>query len=160
MIPEIGHFLLWLALGVSIVMGTLPLVGAARGNRAWMAIVRPCAYTLLVLVGLAFVCLAASFVMHDFSVLNVASNSNSALPLPYRIAASWGSHEGSHAAVGADAQRLDGRRRPIQPGTAAAGGGAHPGRDGLGQRGLPAVHAVDLEPVRSPVPGRRPTAAT
>jgi cytochrome c-type biogenesis protein CcmF len=95
MIPEIGHFLLWLALGVSIVMGTLPLVGAARGNRAWMGIVRPCAYALLVLVGLAYVCLAASFVMHDFSVLNVASNSNSALPLPYRIAASWGSHEGS-----------------------------------------------------------------
>ena len=95
MIPEIGHFLLWLALGVSIVMGTLPLVGAARGNRAWMGIVRPCASALLVLVALAYVCLAASFVMHDFSVLNVASNSNSALPLPYRIAASWGSHEGS-----------------------------------------------------------------
>ncbi len=95
MIPEIGHFLLWLALGVSIVMGTLPLVGAARGNRAWMATARPSAYALLVLVSLSFVCLAASFVAHDFSVLNVATNSNSALPLPYRIAASWGSHEGS-----------------------------------------------------------------
>ena len=95
MIPEIGHFLLWLALGVSIVMGTLPLVGAARGNRAWMATARPSAYALLVLVSLSFVCLAASFVAHDFSVLNVATNSNSALPLQYRIAASWGSHEGS-----------------------------------------------------------------
>jgi len=94
-IPEIGHFLLWLALGVSIVMGTLPLVGAARGNRAWMATARPSAYALLVLVSLSFVCLAASFVAHDFSVLNVATNSNSALPLQYRIAASWGSHEGS-----------------------------------------------------------------
>jgi len=94
-IPEIGHFLLWLALGVSIVMGTLPLVGAARGNRAWMATARPSAYSLLVLVSLSFVCLAASFVAHDFSVLNVATNSNSALPLQYRIAASWGSHEGS-----------------------------------------------------------------
>ena len=81
MIPEIGHFLLWLALGVSIVMGTLPLVGAARGNRAWMATARPSAYALLVLVSLSFVCLAASFVAHDFSVLNVATNSNSALPL-------------------------------------------------------------------------------
>ncbi len=95
MIPEIGHFLLWIALGVSIVMGTLPLVGAARGNRAWMATARPSAYALLVLVSLSFVCLAASFVAHDFSVLNVATNSNSALPLQYRIAASWGSHEGS-----------------------------------------------------------------
>jgi cytochrome c-type biogenesis protein CcmF len=50
---------------------------------------------LLVLVGLSFVCLVASFIAHDFSVLNVATNSNSALPLQYRIAASWGSHEGS-----------------------------------------------------------------
>ncbi len=95
MIPEIGHFLLWLALGVSIVMGTVPLVGAARGDRAWMGIVRPGAYILLVLVGSAFACLVAAFVAHDFSVLNVATNSNSALPLQYRIAASWGSHEGS-----------------------------------------------------------------
>ncbi|MBK9985489.1 MAG: heme lyase CcmF/NrfE family subunit [Betaproteobacteria bacterium] len=95
MIPEIGHFLLWLALGVSIVMGTFPLVGAARGNQAWMAIVRPCAYLLLALVMLAYVCLATAFVQNDFSVHNVAMNSNSALPLAYRIAASWGSHEGS-----------------------------------------------------------------
>jgi cytochrome c-type biogenesis protein CcmF len=95
MIPEIGHFLLWLALGVSIVMGTVPLVGAARGDRAWMAIVRPGAYILLALVGSAFACLVTAFVTHDFSVLNVATNSNSALPLQYRIAASWGSHEGS-----------------------------------------------------------------
>jgi cytochrome c-type biogenesis protein CcmF len=28
-------------------------------------------------------------------VLNVASHSNSELPLAYRIAATWGSHEGS-----------------------------------------------------------------
>jgi cytochrome c-type biogenesis protein CcmF len=28
-------------------------------------------------------------------VLNVANNSNTQLPLQYRIAASWGSHEGS-----------------------------------------------------------------
>ena len=38
---------------------------------------------------------SASFVNNDFSVLNVATNSNSQLPLQYRIAASWGSHEGS-----------------------------------------------------------------
>ncbi len=95
MIPEIGHFLLWLALGVSLVMGTYPLAGAARGRTDWMALVRPCAYLLFALVTLAYLCLGASFVMNDFSVINVARNSNSSLPLPYRIAASWGSHEGS-----------------------------------------------------------------
>jgi cytochrome c-type biogenesis protein CcmF len=36
-----------------------------------------------------------SFVRNDFTVLNVASHSNTALPVMYRIAASWGSHEGS-----------------------------------------------------------------
>ena len=40
-------------------------------------------------------CLAWSFVSNDFSVANVATNSNSQLPLQYRLAASWGSHEGS-----------------------------------------------------------------
>jgi len=95
MIPEIGHFLLWLALGTSLVLGTLPLAGAARDRTEWMALARPLAYTLALLVVLAFACLVASFVRHDFSVLYVASNSNSALPLPYRVAGVWGGHEGS-----------------------------------------------------------------
>ena len=95
MIPEFGHFLLWLGLGVAIVLGTLPMVGAMRSNVAWMSLARPAAYTLFLLVAISFVCLAASFVRDDFSVLYVASNSNSALPLQYRIAAVWGGHEGS-----------------------------------------------------------------
>src|SRR5688500_15582857 len=60
-----------------------------------MAVARPAAQGQLVFVAIAFGCLAWSFVTHDFSVLNVASNSNSHLPLAYRIAATWGSHEGS-----------------------------------------------------------------
>ncbi|HVS20622.1 MAG TPA: heme lyase CcmF/NrfE family subunit, partial [Pyrinomonadaceae bacterium] len=46
-------------------------------------------------VAIAFCCLAYSFITNDFSVLNVANNSNSQLPLHYRLAATWGSHEGS-----------------------------------------------------------------
>ena len=95
MIPELGHFLLWLALGVALAQGVLPLAGAQRHNAEWMALSRPLARVLFALVALAFLMLVASFVRNDFSVLNVASNSNSALPLAYRIAASWGSHEGS-----------------------------------------------------------------
>ena len=95
MIPEIGHFLLWLGLGVAIILGTLPMAGAAKSNVALMSLARPAAYTLFGLVVISFVCLAASFVRHDFSVLYVASNSNSALPLEFRIAAVWGGHEGS-----------------------------------------------------------------
>ncbi|MBX6392232.1 MAG: heme lyase CcmF/NrfE family subunit [Burkholderiales bacterium] len=95
MIPELGHFALILALMVALAQGVLPLVGAARGVHAWMTLARPAAQAQFVLVAFAFGCLAWSFAQNDFSVLNVAANSNSQLPLHYRIAASWGSHEGS-----------------------------------------------------------------
>ncbi|MEQ1804058.1 MAG: heme lyase CcmF/NrfE family subunit [Burkholderiaceae bacterium] len=95
MIPEIGHIALWLALGVSLVLGVVPMWGAQRGRADWMALARPATTLLFVLVAFSFACLMASFVRHDFSVLYVASNSNSALPLPYRIAGVWGGHEGS-----------------------------------------------------------------
>jgi cytochrome c-type biogenesis protein CcmF len=60
-----------------------------------MALARPAVYLLFALVAIAFACLMASFIRNDFSVLYVASNSNSALPLQYRIAGVWGGHEGS-----------------------------------------------------------------
>ncbi len=47
------------------------------------------------LVAFAFGCLTWSFVTNDFSVSYVAMNSNSALPLQYRVAGVWGGHEGS-----------------------------------------------------------------
>jgi cytochrome c-type biogenesis protein CcmF len=95
MIPEIGHFSLILALTLAVAQAALPLIGAARGVPEWMALARPAAQGQFVFVAIAFVCLGASFAANDFSVLNVASNSNSQLPLHYRIAATWGSHEGS-----------------------------------------------------------------
>src|SRR5450432_845981 len=95
MVPELGHFLLWIALGVSAVLGTLPLAGAAKNRLDWMALARPSARLLFALVALAFVCLALAFVGNDFSVLYVASNSNRSLPLHYRFTAVWGGHEGS-----------------------------------------------------------------
>jgi len=81
MIPELGHLALWIALGVAAVLGVMPMVGAARGRADWMALARPSARLLFVLVAFAFVCLALSFVGNDFSVLNVATNSNRTLPL-------------------------------------------------------------------------------
>ena len=95
MIPELGQFALVLALCLALVQSALPIAGAARGNAAWMAVARPAAQGQFVFVALAFGCLAWSFANNDFSVLNVATNSNSHLPLPYRLAATWGSHEGS-----------------------------------------------------------------
>ncbi len=95
MIPELGHLALILALAVALVQGVLPLVGAQRGRADWMRLARPLVQVQALLVASAFVLLAACFVRHDFSVLYVAQNSNSALPLQYRIAGIWGGHEGS-----------------------------------------------------------------
>ncbi|MEX0900038.1 MAG: heme lyase CcmF/NrfE family subunit [Gammaproteobacteria bacterium] len=95
MTVELGHFALLLALAVALVQGVLPLLGAATGRTRWMQAARPAAWLQLALVALAYVCLTAAFVTLDFSVLYVANNANSELPMLYRIAAVWGAHEGS-----------------------------------------------------------------
>ncbi|NML45698.1 heme lyase CcmF/NrfE family subunit [Ramlibacter sp. G-1-2-2] len=95
MIAELGHFCLILALAVALVQALLPLAGAARGRQRWMAVAQPAARLQALLVALAFGALAWSFADNDFSVANVAANSSSELPLAYRLAATWGSHEGS-----------------------------------------------------------------
>jgi cytochrome c-type biogenesis protein CcmF len=95
MIPEIGNLALILALLLALTLGTLPIIGAQRGIRAWVLLARPIAKGQFVFCATAWFCLMYSFVTSDFSVLNVATNSNSQLPIPYRFAATWGSHEGS-----------------------------------------------------------------
>ncbi|NBU88106.1 MAG: heme lyase CcmF/NrfE family subunit [Betaproteobacteria bacterium] len=95
MIAELGHFCLWLAAGLMMVMSVVPLAGAQRGRGDWMALARPSAVGCFVLVGLSFAALTACFVQNDFSVVYVTQHSNSALPVAYRVAAVWGGHEGS-----------------------------------------------------------------
>jgi cytochrome c-type biogenesis protein CcmF len=95
MIPEIGHFALILALMLALTQGILPMIGAARGIPGLIAVARPAAQGQFVFVVIAFACLAYSFFHNDFSVLYVATNSNSQLPMAYRFAAIWGGHEGS-----------------------------------------------------------------
>ena len=95
MIPEIGQLALALALCLALAQSSLGLAGAARGNSVWMGATRPAARGQFFFVAIAFVCLTYSFVANDFSVAYVATNSNSALPLHYRIAGVWGGHEGS-----------------------------------------------------------------
>jgi cytochrome c-type biogenesis protein CcmF len=95
MIPELGNFALILAVCLALVQGSLPLLGAWRGNRRWIALARPAATGQFAFISFAFGCLLSSFIANDFSVAYVASNSNSMLPLHFRVAAVWGGHEGS-----------------------------------------------------------------
>ncbi|MEO8856249.1 MAG: heme lyase CcmF/NrfE family subunit [Burkholderiaceae bacterium] len=95
MINELGHVALILALTMALAQCVFPLAGAANGNAAWMALARPSARGQFVFLVIAYACLTHAFVTNDFSVALAARNSNSTLPLVYRITAVWGNHEGS-----------------------------------------------------------------
>jgi cytochrome c-type biogenesis protein CcmF len=95
MAPELGIFALILAFVLSVSQAFFGLAGAWRGRPVWMAVARPAVSGQFVFVVVAFACLVYSFVNNDFSVLYVARNSNSQLPLFYKVAALWGAHEGS-----------------------------------------------------------------
>ena len=95
MIAEIGLFCLILGLLVAIIQGVLPLAGYVRNIYPWVRVAKPSAVIQFLLVACSYLCLTISFVNNDFSVEYVALNSNSDLPLMYRIAGVWGSHEGS-----------------------------------------------------------------
>ena len=95
MIPEFGHYALILALCIALIQGVLPLIGAHQGRREWLILARPAAQTVFLLLATAFVILAWSFYINDFSVLYVAVHSNSQMPVMYRLGAVWGGHEGS-----------------------------------------------------------------
>src|SRR3954447_11803727 len=95
MITEIGHFSLILALCVAVLQAVVPLAGASRNDPALTAWARPAALTQFLFVGIAFLALTNAYIVSDFSVANVAANSNSLKPLLYRISGVWSNHEGS-----------------------------------------------------------------
>ena len=95
MIPELGHLAMILALCMAILMGTIPLIGAWRGDRLWMSLAQPAAWGQFIFLLFSFGCLTYAFMVDDFTVAYVASNSNSALPWYYKFSAVWGAHEGS-----------------------------------------------------------------
>jgi cytochrome c-type biogenesis protein CcmF len=95
MIPELGQLCIIIAFCIALAQTFFPLAGAHFNKRAWMAVARPAAAGQFVFIALAFAFLAYSFITNDFSVLIVAANSNSELPIMYRFAAVWGGHEGS-----------------------------------------------------------------
>ncbi|MGH8561209.1 MAG: heme lyase CcmF/NrfE family subunit, partial [Nevskiales bacterium] len=95
MIPELGHYALVLALCLALAQSVIPFAGLARRNPVWMSVAQSAATGQFVFVLLAFALLTQSFVVNDFSVAYVAHNSNTDLPLVYRVAAVWGAHEGS-----------------------------------------------------------------
>jgi len=95
MIPELGQYSLILALCLAVLLSVVPLVGASTGNQLWMGFARPLSKGMFLFLVISIFCLGYAFVTDDFSVTYVASNSNTALPVYYKISAIWGGHEGS-----------------------------------------------------------------
>ena len=155
MIPELGHFALILALAVALVQGTLPLVGAARGDARLMALGSTAALTQALLVdrclrrphpGLRHVGL-----LRRQRRRQLAFGQAAGLQDHRRV----GEPRGQHAPVGADPRRVRRRRGAVrrQPARHAARARArHPGAD---RRGLPRLPAVHLQSLRAPVAGAR-----
>ena len=95
MIPELGQFAVVLALLLAVAQGTLPIIGASNGNLLWKNLASYTALLKFFLIAIAFFCLMKSYVVSDFTVTNVINNSHSDKPLLYKIAGTWGNHEGS-----------------------------------------------------------------
>jgi len=84
-----------MALCLSLLLGTFPILGASRRDVLWMNMARPLAAGVFVFLGISLATLAYAFVNDDFSVRFVAQHSNSMLPMQYKLTAVWGGHEGS-----------------------------------------------------------------
>ncbi|WP_332772499.1 heme lyase CcmF/NrfE family subunit [Phenylobacterium sp.] len=95
MIVEIGAFSLVLALALSLVQAVLSATARVTRSRVLAGAGEGAALAAFAGLILAFAALMYAFVTSDFSVANVAANSHSDKPLLYRIAGTWGSHEGS-----------------------------------------------------------------
>lgn len=95
MLPEIGHFFLILAMMFALALAVLPMMGYLQRNAILLSTAKPLTYVMAALTCASFVVLAIAFAQDDFSVLYVSQNSNSLLPIWYKISAVWGGHEGS-----------------------------------------------------------------
>ena len=95
MIAELGNYALALSLAIAVLLAIFPLWGAEKGNVRFMALARPMTYGLFLILSVSFGALFYVFAINDFSVQYVVNNSNTTLPIYYRLSAVWGSHEGS-----------------------------------------------------------------
>ncbi len=93
MIAEYGLFALILALGLSAILWINPIL--ERFGRGRISSDLRLSAGVTAFIALAFVLLSYSFLQDDFSVLYIASNSNTALPDQFKLSAVWGAHEGS-----------------------------------------------------------------
>ena len=92
MVPSLGNFALWLSLCFAILQFIIShkKISHFRSKLNSVAV-----NGLLLCVLISFFSLMYSYVVSDFSVMNVFQNSHTTKPLMYKVSAVWGNHEGS-----------------------------------------------------------------
>lgn len=95
MIPELGNFSFIVGLMFAIALSIIPLVGIAKSNLSLVRYARPLTFGMFIFAAISYVLLTYSFIIDDFSVSYIAHQSNTELPIQYKIAAVFGGHEGS-----------------------------------------------------------------
>jgi cytochrome c-type biogenesis protein CcmF len=95
MIAEAGLAALWIAAALALLQLFLGASALRAGGEGLERGIRPIAILQAVLVGLSFLALIQLFLRTDLSVALVAANSHSAKPWLYKLAGTWGNHEGS-----------------------------------------------------------------
>ncbi len=95
MIAELGLGLLWLGAALAALQLLFGIMGLRSGRADYLAAVRPVAVAQALLTVTAFLMLIWLFLRVDLSVVLVAANDHSAKPWLYKLAATWGNHEGS-----------------------------------------------------------------
>lgn len=95
LITELGYFALLLALVLAVLQASLPTLGIIKNQVQWQRLAPSLAIALFLAMMVSFLGLMAGFLYNDFSLVYVASHSNSLLPWYYKLSATWGGHEGS-----------------------------------------------------------------
>ncbi|MDG6882179.1 Cytochrome c-type biogenesis protein CcmF [Phocoenobacter uteri] len=95
MLPEVGFLLLIIASISNLFLAIIPAMGLYAQKSSFVNATPKLSYFAFLSITLSFTILAYSFAIDDFSLLYVATHSNSQLPTFYKIAASWGGHNGS-----------------------------------------------------------------
>ena len=92
MVPSLGNFALWLSLCFAILQF---IISHKRISHFRSKLNSVAVNGLLLCVLISFFSLMYSYVVSDFSVMNVFQNSHTTKPLVYKVSAVWGNHEGS-----------------------------------------------------------------
>jgi cytochrome c-type biogenesis protein CcmF len=95
MTPELGQAALIVALCLAVAQTVAPMVGSFAGYKSWMRLGHSLALGQFAFMAVSFACLTNAFLLDDFSLAYVANNSNTLLPMQFKMSAVWGAHEGS-----------------------------------------------------------------